>query len=108
VFYNEKKQLKTKKIKTMVKVKNLNETSDNPPPSGYSSWIEYWKTKTGKKLAICAHPHCNDVTGTNLVGAHVKKVGSNDNSWYIIPLCPEHNMINNEFDIMEELVSVNA
>ena len=52
----------------MIKVKNLNGTSDNRVPSGYSSWLEYWEKKTGKKAGECGH--CPERA---YVGAHVQK-----------------------------------
>ena len=77
----------------MVKVKNLHHTSDNVP-DGYSSWKDYWEAKTGRKW-----PRYCDVYGCPneaVVGAHVKKVGSYDNKWYIVPLCGQHNSYHNE------------
>lgn len=92
----------------MTKVKNLNGTSDRVP-SGYESWIHYWKIKTGQKLAGgCAARNCSDMTGTNLEGAHVKKtVEYNDDSWYIVPLCPSCNKRTDEFYVTATLVPVN-
>jgi hypothetical protein len=68
----------------MIKVKNLRGTDDSPVPSGYKSWIDYWKKKTGRNYPDCAvygHHHKADV------GAHVQKADSSDNRWYIVPVC---------------------
>ena len=74
----------------MVKVKNLIGTAGRVP-SGYASWLDYWEAKTGQKATKCMRVGCGVVSRANLVGAHVKKVGTNDNSWYIVPLCHTDN-----------------
>ena len=33
-----------------IEVKNLNGTTDNTPPSQYSSWQEWWENKKMKNL----------------------------------------------------------
>ena len=88
-----------------VKVKNLNGTSDNKVPYGYSSWLDYWEKKTGKKAGECGH--CRERAS---VGAHVQKADSFDRSWYIVPLCHGCNQrpSTEEFMVYEELVSVNG
>ncbi len=85
-------------------VKNLNGTSDNRVPSGYSSWLEYWEKKTGKRAGECGH-----CTAKAEVGAHVQKADSYDRSWYIVPLCYACNQkpSTEEFMVYEELVPVN-
>ena len=76
--------------KQLVSVKNLNGTQDNEPPLGYD-----------KQCSNCG-------TDENLVGAHVKKVNSNDNKHYIVPLCKKcNNLRNKTFIIYSELVPVN-
>ena len=85
-----------------VLVKNLHGTSDNQPPSGYSSWIEFWEQYTGRSARSCKH--CG--LPYYLVGAHVQKVhGSNE--WYIVPLCSACNHLDIEFYVDEyDLVPV--
>jgi hypothetical protein len=69
-----------------MKVKNLNGTSDNPNcPCG--SWIKHWKNHIGVPNPACFWDDCN---GQGTDGAHVQKCNG-DMSWYIIPLCKEHN-----------------
>ena len=67
----------------IVNVKNLNGTSDNSHPAGYSSWIDFWEKKTGRKAYFCSCVGCSSKAA---VGAHVKKVYG-QNNWYIVPLC---------------------
>jgi len=71
----------------MVLVHNLNGTSDNLPPKGYSSWKEWWEEKKGRKFSTCSRSGC--ATSAE-VGAHVQKVYGG-NAWYIVPLCRSCN-----------------
>ena len=71
-----------------MRVKNLNGTSDDYPPSGYSSWKAFYVGRTGRWPSSCG---CVDCSRTADVGGHVKKAGSYDFRHYIIPLCYYHN-----------------
>lgn len=64
-----------------VLVKNLNGTAGKSH-SPYSSWLEYWKSKTGKTAYSCSNKSCN---GKSEVGGHVKK--TTEGSHYLTPLC---------------------
>lgn len=90
----------------MEKVKNLHGTSDRVP-NGYASWLDFWEAKSGQKATNCLRVGCGVTGRSKLVGAHVKKVGSSDNSWYIVPLCQADNMRTDEFYVYEPLVPVN-
>lgn len=80
-----------------MKVKNLNNTADRTPPSGYTSWKDYYSSKRHWPTQ-CACLNCKTSAE---VGAHVKKVGTTDNSWYIIPLCKYHNnQFGEELDVV--------
>ena len=76
---------------TIIKVKNLNGTSDSQP-EGYSEWKAFWEGKTNKKFGKCSNQECQDRAE---VGAHVKIVSSHksfeNNKWYIVPLCKKCN-----------------
>lgn len=65
-----------------MKVKNLNGTGEKIP-QGYSSWLEFWEKKAGKKANVCSNMTC---TGSAEVGGHVKLVGGT-NKEYIVPIC---------------------
>ena len=81
-----------------MRVKNINGTADNNPPSGYVSWREWYSSRTGRWPNSCGCILCREQP---TVGAHVKKVGSTDNSWYIIPLCKFHNnQFGEELDVV--------
>lgn len=86
-------------------VKNLNGTSDNKVPSGYTSWLNFWEKNSKKKASECSH--CNK---SAVLGAHVQKANSTDRSWYIVPLCCGCNCkpSTEEFTVYEELVPVNS
>lgn len=86
------------------KVKNLNGTTDRLP-YGYASWLDFWEKKTNQKATECHAIDCK--AKRDLVGAHVKKVGSSDNSWYIVPLCSGCNQRTDEFTVEGPLVPVN-
>ena len=85
----------------MIKVKNLNGTSDNDA----HVWLDFWERKTGKKAGECGHRGC---TKKATDGAHIKKADSDDRRWYIVPLCHECNMkpSSEEFYVDETLVPV--
>lgn len=84
----------------MVKVKNLNGTSDNNPPSPYLTWKEWWEDKKGRKVGICS---CEGCLNRAEVGAHVQKANVSDRKWYIVPLCTRCNVSkkNVEFSVNE-------
>ncbi len=67
----------------MVRIKNLNGTSDNFPPCGYVSWKEYWEKNMKRKFSKCSCVECRKPAE---VGAHVMK-DNGSNKWYIVPLC---------------------
>jgi hypothetical protein len=70
-----------------MKVRNINGTSDTNCKCG--SWLQHWKNFSGEALGS----YCYEVKCTKKpeVGAHVQKDESSDSSWYIIPLCTDHN-----------------
>jgi len=71
----------------MTKVKNLNGTTKNTPPAGYSTWREWWEYKKGRSFSTCSRSGCLQ---SAVVGAHVQKVYGG-NEWYIVPLCRTSN-----------------
>jgi hypothetical protein len=84
-------------------VNNIIGSSRYSAPSGYSSWLEYWEDKSGKKAYSCGTSNCK---GKDLVGAHVQKAYSNDNKWYIVPLCKSCNNRTDIFFVEHPLVPV--
>lgn len=91
----------------MIKVKNLNGTSGNVPPKGYSSWKSWWESQKGRKFDSCS---CSKCKNPAIVGAHVQKVSLSDRKWYIVPLCATCNKKpkGKEFEVREcDLVAVN-
>ncbi len=81
-----------------MRVKNLNGTSDYKLPTGCTSWKDFYIKRKGFWPSSCG---CLNCSNTADVGAHVKKVNSSDNSWYIIPLCSHHNnQFGEELDVV--------
>lgn len=88
----------------LVKVVNVPNTTDEKPPHGYDSWIDYWnqqyqeKQKQPFKIKGCVNKNCkNHATNDSEVqinGAHVKRVDNEEE--YIIPLCNKCNNYNNK------------
>lgn len=70
-----------------INVKNKKGTGDNTPPYGYSSWLDFWEKKQGKKATKCEARYC---TGRADVGGHVIKSGEGGKE-YILPICYSHN-----------------
>ncbi|MBR6982012.1 MAG: hypothetical protein IKH75_00535 [Ruminococcus sp.] len=77
----------------MVKVKNLNGTSNRVPSDGSSSWQEWWEKKKKRKFGECSRINCSVKAE---VGAHVQKALINDRRWYIVPLCRACNSSKSE------------
>ncbi len=70
-----------------MKVTNINGTIDSTCKC--DSWLEHWKKFGGLPVrSYCPESRC---TNKPEVGAHVQKDSTTDKSWYIIPLCKEHN-----------------
>ena len=80
-------------VKLMI---NEDGTTDDTPPSGFTSWKEYWEVKNG----IPFPNKCCVVTCGNKaeVGAHVIYFDYSKQD-YIVPMCHKHNNPNNE-DVM--------
>jgi hypothetical protein len=87
-----------------MKVKNIIGSSDSLPPSPYASWLDFWKAHYhgNEPLRCAAYGHGDE--HTDLVGAHVKKADSHDNSWYIVPLCKTLNASSDEFEVLEDMM----
>jgi len=75
------------------KVKNVHNYS-SPVPAGYSCWLDYWEKNSGIRATTCCAYDCN---ARAEVGAHVIKVDSNDNRWFIVPLCQACSKRTDEF-----------
>lgn len=76
--------------RNIVLVKNINHGTDED-----TDYIGAWEGIKGIALG-CSNLDCpNEEDNPALVGGHVKKVYSDDNSWYITPLCHKCNASNN-------------
>jgi hypothetical protein len=64
-------------------VKNKKNTANKVPPSGYSSWLDFWEKKKTKKATVCEVLLCK---GKSDVGGHVIKAGEGSKE-YILPMC---------------------
>jgi hypothetical protein len=70
-----------------MKVKNINGTRINSCTCG--SWLKHWERYSDQSLSIfCAVLDCIQKPE---VGSHVQKDGTDDDGWYIVPLCIAHN-----------------
>ena len=70
-----------------INVKNKKGTSQNSPPDGYLSWLDFWEKKKGKKATKCEVNGCN---GSSDLGGHVIKAGEGGKE-YIVPMCYKCN-----------------
>lgn len=86
------------------KISNISGSSSKASlPTGYSSWIDFWEKKSGRKATYCK---CTTCLKSATDGAHVYVEGHGQ-SWYITPLCHEHNMSTDSFWVEGPLVPVN-
>jgi len=70
-----------------MKVRNINGTSDRTCKCG--SWLDHWRKFSGQPLSsYCSETACIQKPE---LGAHVQKESLTDSSWYIVPLCRQHN-----------------
>jgi len=70
-----------------MKIININGTSQKICKCG--SWLNHWVNYSGQSVpSYCPEKSC---TEKELVGAHVQQESSDDNNWYIYPLCKKHN-----------------
>lgn len=87
-----------------MKVRNVNGTSQNTCDCG--SWLKHWETVVGRQAPkYCSELKCRQ---TAEVGAHVQKDDSDDQGWYIIPLCKTHNQAGGSIEIGNSVVLVSA
>ncbi len=88
-------------------------------PVGYSSWIEYYRDKTGCAGNKCCNDNCNHKDNEyiyflchkhelGIVGAHVYQPGSGDKTQYIVPLCESCNLAGGDIAIRSGTVAVSA
>ena len=65
-----------------VDVKNKKGTAHKNPPPGYTSWLDFWEKKKGKKATQSEVTLCK---GSPDIGGHVIKVGEGSKE-YILPM----------------------
>ena len=79
--------------KELIKVKHIATREGwEKPKDGSEFWIDYWKEHSGFELKdFCRDCH-EKISGNNIfVGAHVKRVGADDDTVYIVPTCKKCN-----------------
>ena len=90
-----------------MKVSNINGTSDNTCNCG--SWLNHWKKYNSGRQAVPTYCPVNSCYSKAEVGAHVQKDSYSDKSWYIIPLCSEHNRkISGSLDVTDTVSLASA
>ena len=95
-----------------MRVKNAKGTSRwSSPTCKCRTWIEHWKNNAAVNIPSRC-PACGNVIKdkSDWDGAHVKKIKSYDERYYIVPLCSSCNSRNDlEFDVDRDyLVLANA
>lgn len=84
-----------------MKIKNINALS--VPDCSCRSGLAHWYNFSKQKSILCSEINCYEVA---VHGTHVRKSGSDDNTWYIVPLCNKHNMCTGEIEISDSVVLV--
>ena len=88
-------------------VNNVIGTSDESPPQGYNSAIEYWRSRASGDMKECPaiDPHKKEdgscVDTKDIVGAHVRIYGEEcpeDEAW-VVPLCKHCNSADRDWSI---------
>lgn len=70
-----------------MKIRNINGTNQKMCKCG--SWLNHWVNYSGQSVpSYCPEKSC---TEKELVGVHVQQENSDDNDWYIYPLCKKHS-----------------
>ena len=95
-----------------MKVRNAKGTSIWKNPScKCHTWIEHWEKNSNIRIPVKC-PACGSVVKdkSDWDGAHVKKVSSRDERYYIVPLCSSCNPKDDlEFEVDQKyLVLANA
>jgi hypothetical protein len=82
-------QRSSKGLKSSRQMKHIDNPGGSALRCNCKSWIKHYKNnKKGNMPKKCAAPKCLEDADT---GAHVKKIGTKDHKWYIIPTCSGHN-----------------
>ena len=88
-------------------------------PVDYSTWIEYYRDKTGCAGNKCCNADCRNEGKEyiyflhhkhepEIVGAHVYQPESGDRSQYIVPLCESCNSAGGKVAIKSGTIAVSA
>jgi hypothetical protein len=88
-----------------MKVHNVNGTAANTCKCG--SWLQHWRRFSGQALpTYCPEKTCLKKPA---VGAHVQRDGFSDRSWYIVPVCEDHNrQVGAALDLQDTITLVSA
>lgn len=79
-------------LKGLVNIKNIHHGTDEG-----TKYIRQWEKYKERKAKGCANIGCENHNNYDaLEGGHVKKVGCDDDSWYVIPLCHVCNSATND------------
>jgi hypothetical protein len=65
---------------------NLNGTTGKKCPCG--TWLNHWKNYSNQEVGKCSAYGCINEADR---GGHVQRKDIDDMSWYIIPICLDHN-----------------
>lgn len=69
-------------------VRNVKGREPDPPKCGCGTWIKHWENNSKAPLSYCCATGCFQKAE---VGGHVQRLDIDDNSWFIIPICGDHN-----------------
>lgn len=66
------------------------------PVGSHASWYEYWTNSSNQWLICCAERSCTKPISQ---GAIVQNAETDDDKWYVVPLCRKHANCNETLDI---------
>lgn len=85
-------------------IKNVHGSSKvSAKPKHFTSWLRFWEHHQGQTLKegiLYTCPGCGkQFTRAHFDGCHVQKAYSQDQKWYIVPLCDSCNQAIGTLDI---------
>ncbi len=87
----------------MTTIKNIRKTPDYGCNCG--SWFNHWEHYSGYTSKFCAASRC---TNRELEMSYVQLANSDNQNWYVIPLCKQHIETTGKLEVLTVLVDADT